>query len=71
MRRKTCRLFARFRELLFYRRGGVLDRPSKISLIAVSTAILFGSLATAFVYYAQNNYRIRSGGMPYFETTTA
>ena len=47
-------------------RRGVLDRPSKMSLAAVTTAIIFGALATSFVYYAQNNYRLRSGGMPYF-----
>ena len=47
-------------------RRGILDRPSKMSLTAVLTAICGGSLATAFVYYAQNDYRIRSGGMPYF-----
>ena len=47
-------------------RKGVLDRSSRMSLTAVLTAILFGSLATWFVYYAQNDYRLRSGGMPYF-----
>lgn len=47
-------------------RKGVLDRPSKMSLTAVLTAMAFGTLATWFVYYAQNDYRLRSGGMPYF-----
>ena len=47
-------------------RRGILDRPSKMSLVAVVTAILFGTAATGFVYFAQNNYRLRSGGMPYF-----
>jgi hypothetical protein len=45
---------------------GVLDRPSKMSLTAVLTAITTGALATGFVYFAQNDYRIQSGGMPYF-----
>jgi hypothetical protein len=45
---------------------GVLDRPTKMSLTAVLTAIATGGLATGFVYFAQNDYRIQSGGMPYF-----
>ena len=48
----------------FYR--GVLDRPSRMSLVAVLGAILNGSLATAFVYFAQHNYRLDTGGMPVF-----
>jgi hypothetical protein len=46
--------------------NGLLDRPSKMSLTAVLTAITTGALATGFVYFAQNDYRIQSGGMPYF-----
>jgi hypothetical protein len=48
----------------FYR--GVLDRPSRMSLVAVLGAIVNGSLATAFVYFAQHNYRLDTGGMPVF-----
>jgi hypothetical protein len=48
----------------FYR--GVLDRPSRMSLVAVLGAIANGSLATAFVYFAQHNYRLDTGGMPVF-----
>jgi hypothetical protein len=47
-------------------RRGILDRPSKMSLVAVITAIVFGAAATSFVYFAQNNYKLRSGGMPTF-----
>jgi hypothetical protein len=45
---------------------GVLDRPSRMSLISVSGAIAFGLLATAFIYWAQHNYRVVTGGMPLF-----
>jgi hypothetical protein len=45
---------------------GVLDRPSRMSLAGVSGAIAFGTLATLFMYYAQYNYRIVTGGMPIF-----
>src|ERR1051326_3361668 len=45
---------------------GVLDRPSRMSLVAVTGAILFGSLATAFVSFAQHNYKLITGGMPVF-----
>ncbi len=44
----------------------VLDRPSRISLACVLGAIGFGSLATAFVYWSQHNYRLSTGGMPIF-----
>jgi hypothetical protein len=45
---------------------GVLDRPSRMSLAAVLGAIVAGSLATAGVAWAQNNYKINTGGMPIF-----
>jgi len=45
---------------------GVLDRPSRMSLAAVAGAMLFGFLATAFVYWTQHNYRLVTGGMPVF-----
>ena len=47
-------------------RRGILDRPSRMSVVAVSGAILNGSLVTGFLYFAQNNYRINTGGMPVF-----
>ncbi len=45
---------------------GVLDRPSRMSLASVLGAIAFGSLATAFIYWVQHNYRLVTGGMPIF-----
>lgn len=45
---------------------GVLDRPSRMSLVAVLGAIIGGGLATAGVYAAQHNYRVITGGMPVF-----
>lgn len=45
---------------------GILDRPSRMSLISVLGAIAFGLAATAFVYWAQHNYRLVTGGMPLF-----
>ncbi|HTS63548.1 MAG TPA: quinol:electron acceptor oxidoreductase subunit ActD [Candidatus Acidoferrales bacterium] len=45
---------------------GVLDRPSRMSLISVSGAIAFGLLATGFIYWAQHDYRVATGGMPLF-----
>jgi hypothetical protein len=47
-------------------RRGVLDRPSRISLMSVLGAIVFGSLATGFIYFAQHNYQLITGGMPTF-----
>ncbi len=47
-------------------RRGLLDRPSRMSLASVLGAALFGLLATAFVYWAQHNYRLVTGGMPVF-----
>jgi hypothetical protein len=45
---------------------GLLDRPSHMSLVSVLGAIALGSLATLFVRYAQNNYKLVTGGMPIF-----
>jgi hypothetical protein len=45
---------------------GVLDRRSRISLMAVLGAAVNASLATAFIYYTQHNYPIVTGGMPIF-----
>jgi ActD protein len=45
---------------------GVLDRPSRMSFAAVSGAIMLGVGATAFVWFAQNNYALDTGGMPVF-----
>ena len=45
---------------------GVLDRPSRMSLASVLGAIAFGFLATAFIYWAQHNYPVVTGGMPLF-----
>jgi hypothetical protein len=45
---------------------GVLDRPSQMSLVSVSGAILFGMLATAFVWWTQHDFKLVTGGMPIF-----
>jgi Protein of unknown function (DUF3341) len=45
---------------------GVLDRPSRMSLVSVAGALGFGSLATLFMYWAQHNYTVLTGGMPVF-----
>lgn len=45
---------------------GVLDRPSKMSLAAVLGGAINGLGATAFVYWAQHNYVLDTGGMPTF-----
>jgi hypothetical protein len=47
-------------------RKGILDRPSRMSLVAVLGAIAAGGLATAGVYAAQRSYRLVTGGMPIF-----
>jgi hypothetical protein len=47
-------------------RRGVLDRSSRMSLVAVSGGIGFGLLATTFIYWSQHNYRLNTGGMPTF-----
>jgi len=43
-----------------------LERPSRMSLASVAGAMLFGLLATAFIYWTQRNYRVITGGMPVF-----
>ena len=47
-------------------RRGVLDRPSRMSLAAVAGGIGFGLAATAFIWFAQHDYRLPTGGMPTF-----
>lgn len=44
----------------------LLDRPSRMSLVAVPSAIVFGLAAIAFVRYTQYDYRMVTGGMPIF-----
>ena len=44
----------------------LLERPSRMSLVAVTSAVVFGLSAIAFVHYTQNDYRIVTGGMPIF-----
>ena len=46
--------------------SGVLDRPSRMSVVSVVGAILFGTLATAFIRWTQHDYRLVTGGMPIF-----
>lgn len=43
---------------------GVLDRSSRISLVSVLGGILFGVLATAFIFWTQHDYPLITGGMP-------
>jgi hypothetical protein len=45
---------------------GVLDRPSRMSVVSVAGAIGFGALATVFIRYTQQDYRLITGGMPVF-----
>ena len=45
---------------------GLLDRPSRMSLASVSGAILFGMLATAFIWWTEHDYKLVTGGMPIF-----
>lgn len=45
---------------------GVLDRPSRMSLAAVSAAVGTGLVATAFIRYTQHDYKLVTGGMPLF-----
>ena len=44
----------------------LLERPSRMSLVAVISAVVFGLSAIAFVRYTQNDYRLVTGGMPIF-----
>ena len=43
---------------------GVLDRPSRMSLIAVLAGVCSGSAVTAFMVYTQLDYPLVTGGMP-------
>jgi hypothetical protein len=45
---------------------GLLDRPSRMSLAAVLGAAAMGGAATLFVWWAQNDYALITGGMPVF-----
>jgi hypothetical protein len=45
---------------------GVLDRPSRMSLVSVIGAISFFLLVIGFVYFTQHSYPIVTGGMPLF-----
>src|SRR5690349_17327923 len=45
---------------------GVLDRPSRMSLAVVTSAIVFLLLIIWFVYYTQYDYPLVTGGMPLF-----
>ena len=47
-------------------RRGVLDRPSRMSLVAVASGAGFGLLATGFINWAQHNYQLATGNMPVF-----
>lgn len=47
-------------------RKGILDRPSKMSLVAVLGGGIIGILLTLAIYLAQNNYKVVTGGMPIF-----
>ncbi|MEI9811366.1 MAG: quinol:electron acceptor oxidoreductase subunit ActD [Acidobacteriota bacterium] len=40
--------------------------PSKMSLVAVVSGGIVGIALTAAIYWAQNNYKVITGGMPYF-----
>src|SRR6185437_9948289 len=45
---------------------GVLDRPSHMSLVSVLGAIALGGGGTTFIWWAQNNYAVVTGGMPVY-----
>lgn len=47
-------------------RKGILDRPSRMSLVSVLGAITVGGLATTGIYAAQHSYVTITGGMPVF-----
>ena len=44
----------------------LLERSSRMSLVAITSAVVFGLSAIAFVHYTQTDYRIVTGGMPIF-----
>jgi Alternative complex III, ActD subunit len=46
--------------------GGLLERPSHMSLAAVTGAASLCILAIVFVRYTQYDYRLVTGGMPLF-----
>jgi hypothetical protein len=46
--------------------AGLLDRPSRMSLLTVCGGAGIGLLSVLFVYWTQHNYEILTGGMPYF-----
>ena len=60
---------------------GLLDRPGRMSLAAIVGALLIGGGFTAFMFWAQRDYPLITGGMPIvspwptgvviFETTMA
>jgi hypothetical protein len=45
---------------------GVLDRPSRMSLVVVASALTFCLLTILFVRFTQYNYPLVTGGMPLF-----
>lgn len=45
---------------------GVLDRPSRMSLVVILGAIAFCFSIVGFVYYTQTSYPLITGGMPIF-----
>jgi hypothetical protein len=45
---------------------GVLDRPSRMSLVVVASALICCALTILFVRYTQYNYPLVTGGMPLF-----
>ncbi len=45
---------------------GVLDRPSRMSLVAVGGAVTLCLLAVGFVRFTQYNFPLITGGMPLF-----
>jgi hypothetical protein len=45
---------------------GVLDRPSRMSLVVVASALTCCVLTILFVRYTQYNYPLVTGGMPLF-----
>ena len=42
----------------------LLDRPSRASLVAVVSALVFGAGSTAFMFWTQLDYPLITGGMP-------
>ncbi len=47
-------------------RRGLLDRPSRMSFVAVLGAFALGGGSTLFLYWAQHQYPLVTGGMPIF-----